>query len=314
MYFKTKSLLCRLFIISLLIFCAKIGFGQINSADSSVQVYTLWNLNESNTYEVTFQQLTYRKEDTLSNLTLSYDIDITVMDSSENSYTVRWQNKNFSVVPSNRKLKTLYDAAFNKAIDIKISRSGVFKEVINWKEVKKSTKKSFSKIRREVISDDQANRSFYLLNEAIQSKRNMESNWIPDVHQYYMFHGASYSFNKDIKGKIQTPNLHYKSNPHDAYITIVLEEISSEFNKYTIRAFLEVDTEQLTNATYDFVSRLMEGAGKSNVERSEYPDVSKVIETAAIFHSSGWVIDSTQWKSSVTGETTMMEIRRIKFK
>jgi len=297
-----------------LIFCAKIGFGQINSADSSVQVITQWNLNETNTYEVTYQQLTYCKGDTLSKLTLSYDIDITVIDSSENSYKVRWQYKNFSIVPSNSKLKTLYNAAFNEAIDIKISRSGVFKEVINWREVRNSTKKSFRKIRREVINDDQANRSFYLFDTAIKSKGNMESNWIPDVHQYYMFHGASYSFNKDIKGKIQTPNLHDKSNPHDAYLTIVLEEINTEFNKYTIRAFLEVDTEQLTNATYDFVSRIMEGAGKSNVERSEYPDVSKVIETVAIFHGTGWVIDNTQWKSSVTGETTMMEIRRIRFK
>lgn len=230
------------------------GFGQINTSDSSVQIIPLWNLGETNTYEISYQQLTYIYEDTLSDVTITYDIDLTVIDSTDESYTVRWQNKNFNIVPFSAGLKTLYDAANITPVDVKISRLGVFEEVLNWREVKDSTNKYFRKIRRQMRRDADAHQSMLAMKSAISSKQSIESEWIPNVLQFHKFHGARYILNKEITGKVLTPNYYNESEPFDTYVTVILENINSEFKNYTVRAFLEIDTEQLTNSTYEYYS------------------------------------------------------------
>lgn len=288
--------------------------GQINSPDSSVQVVPQWNLGETNSYEISYQQLTYFYEDTLSDVLITYEIDITVIDSTEDSFTVRWQNKNFNILPFNAALKALYDAANKAPVDVKISRLGVFEEVLNWKEVKDSTNKYFKKVARQVRRDPEANFSMKAMKAAISSKKSIESDWIPNVHQFHMFHGSKYILNKEVTGKVLTPNYYNEAEPFDTYVTVILEKINDEFKNYTIRSYLEIDTEQLTNSTYNYLSDLMDYKGQNIVDRSEFSDVSTVIETVTIFHDSGWVIDSTQWKANTSDETTTMQIRRIRFK
>lgn len=288
--------------------------GQINSLDSSVQIIPQWYLGESNSYEISYQQLTYIYEDTLSDVRITYDIDLTVIDSTDESYTVRWQSKNFNIIPFNPALKALYDAANMAPIYVKISRSGVFEEVLNWKEVKDSTNKYFRKIRRQMRRDADAHQSMLAMKAAISSKKNIESEWIPNVHQFHKFHGARYILNKEITGKVLTPNFYNEAKPFDTHVTVILENINAEFNNYTVRAFLEIDTEQLTNSTYEYYADLLENRGQRIIDRSEFYDVSTLIETVTIIHDSGWVIDSTEWKANISDETTTMEIRRIRFK
>lgn len=314
MYFKIRLLKSFLFILILVTAIHNNAFGQIDVLDSSVQVIPLWNLNETNTYEVSYQQLTYLHEDTLADLTINYEVDITVIDSTEKSYTVRWQNRNFKVIPSNTKLQALYTAANNFAAEIKISHYGVFIEVINWRELKDSIDKSIRKIRKQIRKDPETVLHFQQMKAALSSKENIESAWVPDVHQFHMFQGSKYILNKEIKGTILTPNIYNSEEPFDTYVTVILEDINLESNKYTVRSFLEIDTEQLTNSTYDYLSSIMEDAGQEMIERDEFLDVSTFIETVSIFHNSGWLIDSVQWKTSISDETTNMEIRRIRFK
>lgn len=72
-----------------LIFCFSIDiFGQINMQDSSVQVVGYWNKNETQSYTITDEKYKVQNGDTTAREFYKFDVDITIIDSTADSYTI----------------------------------------------------------------------------------------------------------------------------------------------------------------------------------------------------------------------------------
>jgi len=76
----------------------------------------------------------------------------------------------------------------------------------------------------------------------------------------------------------------------------------------------EVNSEQLTQATFDYLKKLTSDMEQEFMKREDFMVLTNTIEIASRIHNSGWVLESVLWKEVVAEGTTQMEIRSIQMK
>src|SRR5690606_32017512 len=217
----------KLILIGLtLLFSTKV-FGQINLADSTVQVIGYWDNKEKQTYLVTTEKYKIKNSDTTSTERMTYEVDITIKDSTEKSYTIEWSYKNFNINTDNKFTKKLASISQNMNVIIKTDEMGAFTEVVNWKEVRdyiKSTTNILKKEFKDILKIDE------IVNQVIglfSTKEAIESVAIKDIQQFYTYHGGKYKLGEEITTQMKFPNL-YGGQPFDVEVAIQLDEINSQ--------------------------------------------------------------------------------------
>ena len=120
----------RFLLASIVLFLGFAATAQINIADSSAQVNAFWYKGEVITYKVFYHQFALLGNDTVVNDRVHYNIDVAVVDSTADSYTVEWIFRN---------------QKDGKKILLKTTQSGVFKEIV------KGDKRSNEPIPDEIV-------------------------------------------------------------------------------------------------------------------------------------------------------------------
>ena len=302
-----------LFLFSLL-FMGKNVFAQMNFQDSSAQVITYWNLGETYEYAISYQKLRYSATDTTSDETITYDVEVSVIDSTEDSYTVRWFYKNIQSNSENPIIQKLTSVANDIAIHIKIDPLGTIIGVENWEEVRDYMAAAFDTLKSQLPDMPEIDRVMEQTKLMYSSKASIEATAIQDVNQFHNFHGGRFVLNQEVTGQLQTPNVYYPDKPFDTHVSVILEELDQENNQYRIRSYNEVDSEQLTETTYEYMTQMFGEANQQMPTREEFMNVTNVVETVARIHDTGWVLESLLWKEVIADEMTNMEIRHIQMK
>ena len=298
----------------LLLFNAVVVHGQMNFQDSTAQVISYWDLGEKYEYSVIFQKLKYSGEDTTSNETITYDVEVSVIDSSENSYTVRWFYKNFNSDSENPIIKKIATLAEDIAVEINLDEFGVIESVNNWEEVRDYMSASFDSMRNELPQIPEMDKMFQQLKGMYSSRASIEGTAIQDAQQFHNFHGGKFTLNEKVTGEIKTTNVYYPDKPFDTEVTVMLEALDKENNQYQIRSINEVNSEQLTETTYNYLKDMYKNLGQEFPKTKEISKLSNMVETVSIIHNTGWVIESVLWKEVVAEGITDMEIRTIQLK
>ncbi len=204
-----------------------ISFAQINLKDSSVQAIGYWDKNEKQSYTITTDKFKIKEGDTVSKSQLIYDVDITVIDSTANSYVIEWKYSNYRVSGSEL-IKQRIEAGFqNLAIRIRTDDMGAFEEVLNWEDVRDHMKKSSTLLQEEFKHDPKAKEIMEEVAKIYNSKANIEAIAINDIQQFYTFHGGKYVKGEPAEASIQVPNV-TGSKPFDADVLIYLDEINEK--------------------------------------------------------------------------------------
>lgn len=288
--------------------------GQINFQDSSAQVISYWNLGEKYEYAVTYQKLKYTEKDTSSNETMTYDVEVSVIDSTENSYVVKWFYKNFKSDSKNPLVQKLATVSEDIAVEIKLDELGTIQSVENWEEVRDYMTNSIDSLKSDIAEIPGIDKVFQQMVGLYSTKASIEASAIQDALQFHNFHGAKYILNETATGQIKTPNLYDNEKPFDTEISVTLEELDKEINQFIIRSIQEVDSEQLTETTYKYLKEMTETMGQKFIEREEFIDLKNTVETVSRIHNTGWVLESILWKEVVAEGITNMEIRTIQMK
>ncbi len=144
-----------------------------------------------------------------------------------------------------------------------------------------------------------------------QSKEAIEANAIKDAHQFHTFHGGAYTLGEQLEGQMQLRN-NFGGKPFDVNVNLILSEINIENDFAVLNLKQEVDSEQLTSATYDYLKKI--GTfGDSMPPIEEMPALTNVTKTTSIIHgSTGWTIFSFEDKQVVADGETNFEQRTIK--
>mgnify|MGYP000022262225 CR=1 FL=1 len=287
---------------------------QINKSDSSVQVVSYWNKHDKQRYTITEESYQVKNAtDTIKRQLFTYDVDVEVIDSTATSYTIKWLYRNFNVKHSwNPIMEKLLSVSNNLPVIIKTSEMGVFKEVVNWEDVRDYIGKGINVIKSEYKDVPSLYPVFEQIQNTFSTREAIENSAIQEIQQYYTFHGAKYKLNEEYPGSIKRPNV-YGGEPFDAEINVYLDEINFNDDNVILRTSQAVNNKQLTDAAYGYVKKMAQNMGAPfNTKRIDFPLAVNNIDTASrIQASTGWVIFSIQTKEVSMDNLLQVDERSI---
>lgn len=298
------------FILFFYVFSSK---AQINYQDSSVIACTYWNLGDEYEYDVSFQKLSYFQSDTTLNETQTYTVNISVIDSTENSYTMRWKYKNITSNSSNsitQKISKIFEGV---AIDIKIDECGIVQSVENWLEIKHKMEQSIDDITSDLILFPEMEQILRQFKDMYSSKSAIESVVIQDIRQFHQFYGAEYSLNDTFRTEVLSPNIYDDKKPFTTNLTIALEDLDEYVESYTLRLIQEMNSDQLSKTALNIINDNQNALGRENID-SDVSNLKNSIETVSKIHVSGWIFESTLTKKITANGVTTLGIRIIDLK
>lgn len=296
-----------LFLLSSTLFC------QISMKDSTVQVIGYWTKQETQSYNVTYEKLKIKNKDTISRELMKYEVDIKIIDSTENSYTIEWFYKNYSIDTENELVIKLTSIANDISVKIKTDEFGAFIEVINWEEVRDYLTKITETLKNELKGVPNYEEIIANVMNIYLTKESIEGNAIKDALQFYKFHGVKYKLGEELIGKLETSN-NYGGQPFETDVRFSLDEINEVDGNSILRSNELINSEQLTDAAYNYLKK-METFGDKFPLRKEFPSLTNVTNTASRIHGeSGWIIYSIETKEITAEETTNIEERIIEIK
>lgn len=292
---------------------AFLGFAQINMADSTAQVISYWEKGDKQSFTITEEKIKIDGSDTTSKEMTKYDVDVTVIKSDEKSYTIEWVYKNISSNVKDSATQKILNLSNNTKIIYKTDEMGVFLEVLNWKEVRDYVQTATSVLTKEYSKLKGMDEVIKQIEKTYSTKEAIESVAIKDIIQFHFFHGGKYTLGALIEGKLKVPNI-YGKEPFDAELTVYLDEINEEDNNFIMRSIQEVNKEQLTNSTYEYVAKMAKNMNIEPPKREEVGELKNEILTSARIHGTGWVIYSVQTITVTSDKSTQINERIIEIK
>ncbi|MDX9846850.1 MAG: hypothetical protein RBT74_07710 [Tenuifilaceae bacterium] len=303
----------RLSFCAIFLLAALAAVGQINIADSTMQVVGYWDMNESLTYVVYNQSVRTQGADTLLNEYTRYEVDVTIVDSTENSYTIKWHYRDYFIETDNEVMKRLSSIFEDMSVLIKTDELGSFLEIINWEEIKTFMLITTALMReefKEIPNMDQ----FIAHYEALYStKEAIQNSAIDEIHQYYYFHGLNYKLHEEYNSQSTIQN-RFGGEPFNADITFWLDDINPDDNNAIFRMTQVVDSDELTNATFEYLTSMANMLGTPPSSRDDFPALTNEITRASRIHGSGWVIYSIDTKEVKAENVLQVDTRIVELK
>ena len=288
-------------------------FGQINMADSSVQVISYFDKGEKQNYTVSLEKYKVKDADTTSRELTTYDVEITVLDSTSKSYTIQWQYKNIVTKGASSNIQKIMNVTKEMKVIFKTDELGAFVEVVNWKEIRDYIKGATKNVRNELKDAPEMDKLLKQIGATYSTKEAIESSSIKDIQQFHTFHGGKYTLGEVVEGKLKITNI-YGGQPFDADLTVYLDEINEADNNFILRTSQEVNKEQLTNAVFDYLTTMSKNLKVAPPKREDFKELKNEINTASRIHGSGWVVYSVQTTAITSDNVMSIEERVIEIK
>jgi len=300
----------KLLIFGVILLLSSTLFGQISLKDSTVQVIGYWEKQETQSYNISYEKFKIKRKDTISRELMKYEVDIKIIDSTENSYTIEWFYKNYTIDTENELVKKLTSIANDISVKIKTDEFGAFIEIVNWEEVRDYLTKVTETLKEELKDVPNSEKIIANVMNVYSTKESIEANAIKDAIQFYQFNGVKYKLGEKLEGKLETTN-NYGGKPFETDVRFSLDEINEEDDYSTFRMKQIINSEQLTDATYNYLDKL--GTfGDKIPPRNEFPSLTNETNTTSIIHGeSGWILYSIETKEIASEETTNIEERII---
>ena len=224
---KKLTIICLILTINLHL------FAQLNMNDSTAQVIGYWDKNEKQSYSITSEKLKINGTDTLSREQTSYTVDITIVDSTADSYLIDWMYKDYKINTDNELMKKLSTLAQDMKVTIRTNEMGVFQEVVNWKEVRDYMLQATRLLKNEVKDIPNMDKVISQIEGMYSTKSAIEAGAVKEIQQFYSFHGAKYVYGEEYESDMKVANL-YGGEPFDTHVTVWLDELNPEDNNFIL--------------------------------------------------------------------------------
>ena len=288
-------------------------FSQISIKDSTVQVIGYWSKYDKQSYDVTYEKYKVKNKDTISRELMKYEVDVKIIDSTANSYTFEWFYKNYSIDTENELVRKLTSIANDVSVKIKTDEYGAFIEVVDWEEVRDYLEKITEKLKVELKDVPNYKEIIANVMSIYSTKESVEANAIKDALQFYKFHGVKYKLGEELTGKLETSN-NFGGKPFETDVQYSLDEINKTDGNSILRSNEVINSEELTDATYNYLKKLGTFGDKFPL-RSKFPSLTNETNTASRIHGeTGWIIYSIETKTVTAEETTNIEERIMEIK
>lgn len=282
-------------------------FGQIDMSDSTAQVIGYWNKNDKQTYIVTQQDFKIKDSDTTSGESYKYFVDISIVDSTADSYIINWLYRDYEILSDDTLLEKLLSISENLNITIRTNEIGEFQEVMNWEDIRDYILKGIEIVKNEIKDMPEFVNYINQMAGMFNTKESVESAAIKEMHQFYTFHGGRYEYGEEYIAEMKAANL-YGGEPFDTKMTVWLDELNPDDNNFIVRMTQTIDSKQLTKAVYDYLVKMSETLNVAAPESKDMPLVTNEIRIASRIHGSGWIIYSVETREvNAEGQTNIEE-------
>ncbi len=297
-------------------------FAQINKEDSSVQTIAYWDLGEKQEYFVTYKKEKVKDNDTILLNSSKYDVDIMVIDSTANSYTIEWHYKNHISDQKEPIYQGLDKITDGLKIRFKTDEMGEFLEVINLNEIQEYVKKMFGEVKKtyDNLTPTETEQMLNNLTKMFTSKETIETFVLRDIQVFHTFHGGHYILGEVIESQIEIEN-NFGGKPFLADVTLILDDIDFEEYSYVLKYYQSIDKQQLKEVMKSFF-----GKARENIRTGEEIDLDKVVDelnfdnmqhesyVGSVIHNSGWILYTLYTRTIFSENDTHIETLIIELK
>lgn len=268
-------------------------FGQINPADSTVQVIAYWNKAERHTYDLTYQKLKVVGKDTIITQNIRYKADVEVVDSTANSYTVQWKYRDYSFGNVTGKqieengMGSIIKMFQNIPVLFTTDENGAYKELLNWEEISNKFKKSidFGKNTLKLPIELSA------FSEKMFTRADIEDIAIKDIQLFYMFYGLKLNLGVPIEEQADSGN--EITGPIKSDISLLLEQINFQDSFYHVSYYQSFDEAAISKAMLPVIISMLSGivTDKQNINEIKFKSFEDFY--GSTLHDSGWPVSTT---------------------
>ena len=266
---------------------------QINMEDSTVQVIGYWDKNEKQSYQIQEKKATVVNEDTTSSQEFSYKVDVQIVDSTAESYTIEWKYFDYKYISGPQELKTILTAYQPTKVLVKTDEMGMFAEIINSAEISAAMTKRLKNLIKKYKSDQYLVSEFTALIDKYASKDAVEQLALSEIQQYYNYHGGRYKLDENLSATVKSPFLNLEEGI-DAELNVWLSEINVDDNNYILQMSKILDEEAMKKLMYEEAKNDPELTPDEKPEIHDMPQLKVETWAASRIHNSGWIVYSVQ--------------------
>lgn len=279
---------------------------QIYTADSTTQVIAYWDKDEKHTYIISNEKLKIQGGDTITRDFTKYEVDITIRDSTKNGYLINWFYHDYKVETDNELIIKLSSIIEDMNVQIKTDDLGVFVEVVNWEEIRDFIFKGTLMLKQELKDIPNIEKVIIQMENMYNSKQTIEASAINEIIQFHYFHGLEYKLLEEYSYDNKLTNM-FGGEPFNAKVNYWLDEINYDDNNAVYRMHQSVDSVQLTNETFDYLTKMAATMQTPTPRREKFPYLHNEIWTASRIHGSGWPLYSIQTKEVTAEDVIQIE-------
>lgn len=273
---------------------------QINYADSTVQAITYWVLNENYTYEIIEGKTKSKAGELDTEGSLRSVVQITVIDSTETTYTIEWRFLEHSI--PNFNITSEINTLLNKKKYIyKTNMLGEFEELVNWEEVRDNTLATTRALLDETMRQKNDVRNDSLIDlvntfmETMMSKEYIEQKVIEPVNIFHTFFGSGYQLGEILESDMDISIPIFNLQSLKAHGVVWLESLDEEYSTYTLCYEQKIDREEVRKMLSQAFEEL---SGKFNIDKKT-DSIDKILEgeldylitVYSEFDNTGWPLN-----------------------
>ncbi|MCA4808662.1 hypothetical protein OBK20_01330 [Empedobacter falsenii] len=263
-----------------IVLISTLTFGQYNADEVTVDVVPYWNKGDVFEYEIIESTYEYNKFDTISKKQSKYDLKLSIIDSTNKSYTLKWETK-FQLPVDEPEIKKLIEKKYkelsNYTIIYQTDEFGTVENIINLKEIKKYYRKIFDLAFSEKNLKKSEKDIIY---QFVDNDELFQNYLMQDLNQYHHFYGNHFS-KTPLVNEVDLTNP-FTNSPLQYKQIYSLIDINEEDETYTLKMDQLIDEEKLIND-------IEENFGS---KKSENLDVSFLFNMKQITHNSGVILYS----------------------
>lgn len=262
-----------LILITLLTLTTKL-FSQIDSTKIAFIAY--WSIGDSYDYKILKTTQQWKEETLTKDEKQSYIATFTVIDSTEDSYTINWSFEND--FESTYKIPVELREKFSKyqltEIKYKTSEVGVFLEIINWIEVRDIMKSMFEDIV-EVLGENDEKKKDALqtllkpLRDIYSTKQGIEQIVLKELQYFHFPMGLEYDITEPLIYDDEIANM-FGGKPIRAKAKLYFENVDFDESFCVIKQEMSLDPKDTKEVLKQIFKRM----------RLEDQEIKKALKTA----------------------------------
>lgn len=277
---------CLIYLVVYL-FSSSVVFGKSKTDDTTATVVSKWKKGDTKKLLVkqAKEKITDGKKVKEGSV---FEVNMKVLDKAKDGYTIEWTYHIIDIESDNPLMKSLYRMGEGLKVIYKTDELGVFKELVNWKEMKEFLYKGLDRVGKEFKDNDAVKGILKQFKEMYSTRENIETT-LDDIQLYHTPYGGEYKLNEIITAETQLPNI-LGGDPFPARLEIEMTVFEPEKKYCKIVTRQELDKEKASKIIFEFLKKIAAQSGKPIPKDTEIPVITiKDTSEHDIDLEGGWV-------------------------